>query len=212
MDLGATVCIRSTAAVCGVSAGAALRRTTHGRQHEIPTPRPRPVRRKRAVVMLLAQLEDGSILLERRAERGVWGGLWSPPQFPSADAARLYAATRLVDAEVEPQSRTVLRHAFTHLRARDISAARPLLGLERGDGWTADALVQPRIPGALGSSGSRDRTDRRTHMTPDRALRRPQERSSRASSGHRILDRWASESTRRSRRRAGRAGSSTRSC
>ena len=64
--------------------------------------------------MLLAQLGDGSVLLERRAERGVWGGLWCPPQFPSADAARLYAATRLVDAKVEPQSRTVFRHTFSH--------------------------------------------------------------------------------------------------
>ena len=51
------------------------------------------MRRKRAVVMLFAQLRDGSVLLERRAERGVWGGLWSPPQLPSAEAARLYAAT-----------------------------------------------------------------------------------------------------------------------
>ena len=51
--------------------------------------------RTRAVVMLLAQIRDGSVLLERRAERGVWGGLWCPPQFPSVEAAQLYAATRL---------------------------------------------------------------------------------------------------------------------
>ena len=130
MDLGATVCVRSRplCAICPLAPHCGARR--YGRQHEIPTPRPRPVRHKRAVVMLLAQLEDGSILLERRAERGVWGGLWSPPQFPSADAARLYAATRLVDAEVEPQSRTVLRHAFTHFEL-EIS---PLLA--RCSGWS----------------------------------------------------------------------------
>ena len=130
MDLGATVCVRRRplCPLCPLATHCGARRT--GRQHEIPEPRPRSVRRKRAVVMLFAQLRDGSVLLERRAEHGVWGGLWCPPQFPSADAARLYAATRLVDAEVEPQSRTVLRHAFSHFEL-EIS---PLLA--RCAGWS----------------------------------------------------------------------------
>ena len=130
MDLGATVCVRRRplCPLCPLATHCGARRT--GRQHEIPAPRPRSVRRKRAVVMLFAQLRDGSVLLERRAEHGVWGGLWCPPQFPSADAARLYAATRLVDAEVEPQSRTVLRHAFSHFEL-EIS---PLLA--RCAGWS----------------------------------------------------------------------------
>ena len=130
MDLGATVCVRRRplCPVCPLAQGCGARRS--GQQHEIPAPRPRAVRRTRAVVMLLAQLTDGSVLLERRAERGVWGGLWCPPQFPSAAAARLYAATRLQDAEVEPESRTVVRHAFTHFEL-EISAL-----LARCAGWS----------------------------------------------------------------------------
>lgn len=130
MDLGATVCVRRRplCPLCPLSPECGARRS--GRQHEIPAPRPRSLRRKRAVVMLLAQLRDGSVLLERRAERGVWGGLWCPPQFPSAEAARLYAASRLLDAQVEPQSRTVLRHAFSHFEL-EIS---PLLA--RCAGWS----------------------------------------------------------------------------
>jgi A/G-specific adenine glycosylase len=130
MDLGATVCVRHRplCPVCPLASRCGARR--FGRQHELPAPRRRPVRHKRSVVMLLAQLQDGSVLLERRADRGIWGGLWSPPQFPSADAARLYAATRLVDAKVEPQSRTVLRHAFSHFEL-EIS---PLLA--RCEGWS----------------------------------------------------------------------------
>ena len=114
MDLGAMICVRRRplCAACPLHEGCRARRT--GRQHHIPAPRPRPVRRTQAVVMLLAQRSDGSVLLERRPERGVWGGLWSPPQFPSIEAARLYADTRLSAAEVEPQARASLRHAFTH--------------------------------------------------------------------------------------------------
>ncbi len=150
MDLGATLCVRRRplCAVCPLSAHCGARRT--GRQHEIPAPRPRSVRRKRSVVMLLAQLRDGSVLLERRAERGIWGGLWSPPQFPSADAARLYAATRLVDAEVERQPGATLRHAFSHFEL-EIS---PLLA--RCEGWSGVMdgppmlWYNPAAPEALG--------------------------------------------------------------
>ncbi len=114
MDLGATICVRRRplCPACPLSDHCAARRT--GRQHEIPAPRPRPARRSRSVVMLLAQQPDGGVLLERRPERGVWGGLWSPPQFPSIEAARLYADTRLAAAVLEPQPRPIMRHAFTH--------------------------------------------------------------------------------------------------
>ena len=114
MDLGATVCVRRRPAcvLCPLQADCRAHRTGH--EHEIPAPRARPTRRTQAVVMLLAQREDGSVLLERRPERGVWGGLWSPPQFPSIEAARFYADSRLAAAEVEPHAGQVMRHAFTH--------------------------------------------------------------------------------------------------
>ena len=114
MDLGATVCVRRRplCAACPLEPHCAAKRSR--RQHEIPAPRARTVRRTRAVVMLLAQRRDGSVLLERRPERGVWGGLWCPPQFPSVEAAELYAATRLHSAVVDPQSLAIVRHAFTH--------------------------------------------------------------------------------------------------
>ena len=114
MDLGATICVRRRplCPACPLSEHCGARRA--GRQHEIPAPRPRPARRSQSVVMLLAQQADGCVLLERRPERGVWGGLWSPPQFPSIAAARLYADTRLAAAVLEPQPRATMRHAFTH--------------------------------------------------------------------------------------------------
>jgi A/G-specific adenine glycosylase len=150
MDLGATLCVRRRplCAACPLATECAARRT--GRQHEIPAPRPRAARRTRSVVMLLAQLRDGSVLLERRAERGVWGGLWCPPQFPSADAARLFAATRLRNAEVEPESRTIVRHAFSHFEL-EIS---PLLARCAGSSGVMDGppmlWYNPASPERLG--------------------------------------------------------------
>ena len=114
MDLGATICVRRRPLCAACPLQPHCRAHATGMQHAIPAPRRRPARRAQAVVMLLAQRTDGSVLLERRPARGVWGGLWSPPQFPSIEAARLYADTNLAEPAVEPQARAPMRHAFTH--------------------------------------------------------------------------------------------------
>lgn len=81
MDLGATVCHRRKpdCARCPVAEDCAARLA--GRVEELPAPRPpreRPVRR----VDLLLDCSAAGVKLVRRAERGVWGGLWCLPEQP----------------------------------------------------------------------------------------------------------------------------------
>jgi A/G-specific adenine glycosylase len=58
--------------------------------------------------MLFARRPDGSVRLVKRPARGIWGGLWSPPEFPDRAALEnLYNTGSLRDA---PQ----LQHVFTH--------------------------------------------------------------------------------------------------
>ena len=64
--------------------------------------------------MLVAMREDGSVLLERRPESGVWGGLWCLPEFDTASAASAFARQFLHQAQIEPQPLGVVEHAFTH--------------------------------------------------------------------------------------------------
>jgi A/G-specific adenine glycosylase len=114
MDLGATVCVRRKplCAVCPLSAGCVARRT--GRQHEIPAPRPPRIRRSRAVVMLVAVREDRAVLLERRPQSGVWGGLWCLPEFDTLSAARIFADQSLRRTHEEPRALELVQHSFTH--------------------------------------------------------------------------------------------------
>lgn len=63
--------------------------------------------------MLIAQREDGAVLLERRPPQGIWGGLWCLPEFASESAARGYAAAEL-RAEIEARPLAQVPHAFTH--------------------------------------------------------------------------------------------------
>ena len=114
MDLGATVCTRRNplCGACPLSPACVARRS--GRQHELPTPRPVRARGRRRVFMLAAVREDGDVLLERRPERGVWGGLWCLPEFTSAADAADYALRRLRGATARPVPLAALEHAFTH--------------------------------------------------------------------------------------------------
>ena len=114
MDLGATVCTRHKPLCdfCPLAAGCFARRT--GRQHELPAPRPTRARRTRKVFMVVAMRDDGTVLLERRPESGVWGGLWCLPEFETVSAASSYARQTLRDAAGAPKALSSVEHAFTH--------------------------------------------------------------------------------------------------
>jgi A/G-specific adenine glycosylase len=115
MDLGATCCVRHKplCAFCPLTEGCFARAT--GRQSELPTPRSaRGARRSREIFMLVAMRDDGSVLLERRPESGIWGGLWCLPEFETASAANVYAGHSLHAAESQPQPLSIVEHAFTH--------------------------------------------------------------------------------------------------
>jgi A/G-specific adenine glycosylase len=114
MDLGATVCTRRKplCTYCPLSEGCVARLT--GRQHELPSPRPARERHVRKVFMLVAVREDGSVLLERRPESGIWGGLWCLPEFDTSTGARDYIRQSLAKAQDEPRALGLVEHAFTH--------------------------------------------------------------------------------------------------
>lgn len=112
MDLGATVCVRRRplCVQCPLTRGCLARRT--GRQHELPAPRRASARPHRRVFMVVALRESGSVLLERRPEAGVWGALWSLPQFATATAATAFIRDSLGAGAAQPLA--AFEHAFTH--------------------------------------------------------------------------------------------------
>lgn len=148
MDLGATLCTRHRplCAYCPLAEGCFARAT--GRQHEFPTPRPQRVRATRKVFMVIAQLADGSVLLERRPESGVWGGLWCLPEFATASAAGSYIRQQLREVISEPQALSSVEHAFTHF----------------------DLVITPMLAPCAGPAGVMD-AERMLWYNPDRPAR-----------------------------------------
>jgi len=125
MDLGATLCTprRPRCPDCPL----ADRCQAHalGQELAFPAPKKPLKRRHREAWMLFAEDGQGNVRLLRRPAEGIWGGLWSPPEFESREAV---VAT--LPAGVEPREAEPLLHVFTHfdLLIRPLWARLPASG------------------------------------------------------------------------------------
>jgi A/G-specific adenine glycosylase len=114
MDLGATLCTRSkpACAQCPVADTCVARRD--GRQAELPTPKARKAVPERETAMLVLA-HEGRVLLRQRPSPGIWGGLWSLPEF-DADGDPLAAARGLGMEPGEHYRLADFMHGFTHYK------------------------------------------------------------------------------------------------
>lgn len=114
MDLGATLCTRTKPACerCPVATTCIARRDS--RQDELPGRKARravPERTTAMAILVYAQ----RVLLERRPSPGIWGGLWSLPEFDAQEDPKLAAAALGAHAsQIQPLAG--FAHTFTHYR------------------------------------------------------------------------------------------------
>lgn len=101
MDLGATLCTRSKPKcdACPLQAGCMA--YAKNLVQKLPTPKPRKALPERECVMLV-YMNANEVMLEKRANSGIWGGLWSFPEVEEIPK----------DAQLLP----ALAHTFTHFK------------------------------------------------------------------------------------------------
>ncbi|TAN27205.1 MAG: A/G-specific adenine glycosylase [Castellaniella sp.] len=114
MDLGATVCTRTNpdCAHCPLADDCMAR--IQGRQHELPRARARRQQPQQSCHLLIVQ-RGTNVLLQRRPERGIWGGLWSLPQFETQDQMADFCP-KLPSGTPTPEKLAAFDHVFTHFR------------------------------------------------------------------------------------------------
>jgi A/G-specific adenine glycosylase len=139
MDLGATLCTRARPACTLCPMNLACVAAREGRQAELPGKKRRRHRASREATLLIAQSGDqnsAAVFVERRPAAGLWGGLWSPPQFEDEAAAIAWCAREVGEPESDSQFMTPIEHAFTHfdLRLKPLRVrCRPHVGIKDGE-------------------------------------------------------------------------------
>jgi A/G-specific adenine glycosylase len=113
MDLGATICTRSKPACehCPLE-NYCLARIT-GTVSELPTHKPAKILPVKQRVFLLVSNNLGQIFLEKRPPSGIWGGLWSLPEFDSIESAHNWCLIKSIPV-IDSQTLATQRHTFSH--------------------------------------------------------------------------------------------------
>jgi A/G-specific adenine glycosylase len=117
MDIGATVCVRARPLCDRCPLQSACMAFQQGRTDELPQPRRRRPVPERDVAMLVVR-RGAQVLLEKRPESGIWGGLWSLPETAVDDDLRAYCARRFGPTDIALCELPGLTHGFTHFRLR----------------------------------------------------------------------------------------------
>lgn len=113
MDLGATVCARSKPRCtdCPLESGCAAH--AGGHETDFPGKRPKKIKPLRKKHLLLVQ-SGAEIFLERRPPAGIWGGLWSFPEFENFDDIDSWCDRMIGVSSIELERWNIVRHSFTH--------------------------------------------------------------------------------------------------
>ncbi len=149
MDLGATLCRRGTPDCVSCPLQAECRARQQGIQRELPSSRPRKTLPVRKVHMLLLQDSQQAVWLQQRPPSGIWGGLWSFPEFEDAAVMHDWLDEKALKTKL--QVRAVVRHTFSHFHL-DITPCvvrlqNPAFSVMDGAGGV---WYNTRQPGALG--------------------------------------------------------------
>jgi A/G-specific adenine glycosylase len=114
MDLGATLCTRSRprCGECPLAQDCEAHRL--GQETQFPARKPATQRPVRQTTMAVIQNAAGEVLLQRRPPAGIWGGLWSFPEF-AIDNDPAAICTKLIGAKAQHiEHWPTVDHQFSH--------------------------------------------------------------------------------------------------
>lgn len=158
IELGALVCTPEDPACGACPLSSACTAFASDRVHVLPEPIERPEPTEHVVVALLVEIDEG-VLVRRRPEDGLLGGLWGLPMTEREDdEPRARTAQRLVGTPVELSEKPVasVQHVFTHKRWRvHVHEADLDGGPPSGEGWRVvdrtelDGLASATLDGKL---------------------------------------------------------------
>lgn len=113
MDLGATVCTRRNPECGRCPLRTCCQALLTDSVHQLPTLKPRKTLSVKTSLLLVLRNAENHFLLERRPSTGIWGGLWSLPEFTDREALTSWCMARAIDP-AKLESLPLRRHTFSH--------------------------------------------------------------------------------------------------
>lgn len=139
MDMGATLCTRSKPACLLCPLQQDCQAFLQGNPQDYPGKRPKKVLPEKQAIALLLTNPAGEILLQKRPPTGIWGGLWSFPEFTKQDdlAEWLQSCFQLdvSEPEILPSWSHTFSHYRLHLQPQRVVLDASRLGIMEGNGW-----------------------------------------------------------------------------
>ncbi|MEE4145656.1 MAG: A/G-specific adenine glycosylase [Halieaceae bacterium] len=126
MDLGATLCTRSTPDCERCPLADDCEALALGQQLSFPGKKPRRTLPVKSTAFIMASASNGDIWLERRPGSGIWGGLWCFPELAHPGLAADWCRDRLGVAPASIELWPGFRHTFSHYHL-DIQPVRVTL-------------------------------------------------------------------------------------
>ena len=123
MDLGATICTRSSPGCQQCPLMESCQALKNQRVNELPTRKPKKRMPVKTVRMLLLVNDKGETLLEKRPPTGIWGGLWSLPELAMEEDVVQQCEQHWGYKIESPEDLTGFRHTFSHYHL-DITPCR----------------------------------------------------------------------------------------
>ena len=154
MDLGATLCTRANPACERCPLRPRCVAYASGRTAELPVRKPAKITPERRAAMLVV-VDAGQVLLEQRADSGIWGGLLSLPEVDGHAAIEVALPDPLASAERFGAVDTIdtllpLTHGFTHyklhIHPRQVQLSRRAAPVDGYVWWDLDKIGAAPLP------------------------------------------------------------------
>lgn len=143
MDLGATICTpkRPACALCPIDDLCQARRS--GNQEQFPVKLPKKTKPVRLGAAFVAERGDGAVLLVKRPDKGLLGGMSGVPTTNWTVRADGETGAEAAPFAANWQSKGVISHVFTHFELRlEVFHAVVTLAPDH-DGWWSDGDSLP---------------------------------------------------------------------
>tara|TARA_B100000767_G_scaffold275250_1_gene311247 strand:+ start:2062 stop:3105 length:1044 start_codon:yes stop_codon:yes gene_type:complete len=114
MDIGATICKPKQPLCVACPMQGQCLALAQDKVALIPTPKPKKVLPHKTISVLLLKNQYGQTLLEQRPSKGIWGGLWSLPEFSDLKALQTQLALNGLPTKTKPLA--PIKHIFSHYK------------------------------------------------------------------------------------------------